>query len=178
MTDEKPDWVPDRSKLKDPQGRYLTQGLFLEMQYDDLRYTMYTLKDEDLDHKGTIYPSLRRLYLEMEDPTEYNFANKYLWGWEHWQKICSNSLLYDHIVKWQEELEVRLRAKAIKSMLKMADGNFNAAKWAADGHWNVKRGRPSKEERDRERRIREKAIEETANDASRVVDLVRKPKNG
>lgn len=174
------DFTPDRSKLKDAQGRYLTQGLFLEMTYDDLRFVMYTLTDEDKEHKGVIYPSLKRLYLEMEDPTEYHFANKYLWGWDHWQKICKNTILYDHIVQWQEELEIRLRAKAIKSLLSMTEGNFNAAKWAADGHWNVRRGRPSKAERDRERAIRQKALEETAADGSRVASLVahKEKKNG
>lgn len=170
--DESNDFTPDRTLLKDTKGGYLTQMLFYETTSDYDR-AMYTLMDTDKVRNGRVYPSLRRLYLEMADPTEYDFANKYLWGWEHWQKIVANVLLYDYIRLWRDELEVKLRAKGVRSMIDLAEkGNFNASKWVSDGHWNVKRGRPSKEEIARERKIKERVDEETQGDSERVSDLV------
>jgi hypothetical protein len=88
--------------------------------------------------------------------------------------MVSNKELYKHIELWREELEVKLRSEAVRNVLKMTDNNFNAAKWAADGHWNVKRGRPSKEEAARERKMRERAADSLKDDADRVVHLVKK----
>lgn len=121
-----------------------------------------------------VYPSLRRLYLETADPTEYEFATKYLWGWEHWQRILGNKLLLKEVERWREELEVKLRSRGVKAALSLTEGSFNAAKWAADGGWNIKRGRPSKAEMERARKMREKALEEVKEDASRIIHLVRK----
>lgn len=169
---------PDKSKFKDTAGKYITQNLFLEHSYDTEK-AVYTFADEDKEYNGVIYPSLRKLYLEIADPTEYEFANTYLWGWEHWQRIAANKVLLERIERWREELEVKIRSQAVGSMLKMTSGNFNAAKWAADGHWNVKRGRPSKEEQERERKLRERALNELTEDSSRVIDIMsRKEKSG
>lgn len=172
-------WTPDRSRLKDSMGRVITQSLFLENGYDtDL--AVYTLTDEDKDYKGKVYPSLRRLYLECMDPTEYVFATTYLWGWEHWLRLQNNKLMQPHIASWREELEVKLRAQAIRQIRTAALGNFNAAKWIADGSWTTKtRGRPSKAELEREKKIRERAAEEGSADSDRIAYLVRKePDNG
>ena len=164
-------WEPDRTKFKDSQGRFITQSLFLEHGYNT-EFSMYTLTDEDKTYNGKVYPSLRRIYLETMDPTEYEFATTYLWGWEHWQRLLANKAIREEIDKWREELEVKLRAKAIKSILNLSEGKFEAAKWAADGHWNTKRGRPSKDELAREKRIRERAAEEATEDASRIIDFI------
>lgn len=164
----------DKSIFKDKMGRYITQGLFIDFRYDET-FAVYTLEDQDKVYKGNSYPSLRRLYLEECDPTEYNFANKYLFGWEHWLALKNNKELYKYIERWEEELEVKMRAKGIHSLLKMSEGaNFNAAKWVADGQWNQKRGRPSKEEKERERKIRERAMAEAEEDSARVVPFLRK----
>jgi hypothetical protein len=161
------DWTPDPAKLKGG-GQIKTQSLFLEMGYDT-EEAIYTLKDSDHEHKGKIYPSLRRLYLEAEDPTEYNFAEKYLWGWDQWQKMVDNKALYEHIRLWRDELEVKMRAVGVRDIIGLSKGSFTAAKWVADGHWNVKRGRPSKDEVERERKIRQRAVDEVSSDSDRVV---------
>lgn len=165
-------FTPERSKFKDGQGRYITQSLFLENGYNE-EFAVYTLTDEDKEYKGKMYPSLRKLYLECEDPTEYTFATTYLWGWEHWQRICNNSLMVEPIEEWREELEVRLRSKAIKSIVSSAPDSYNAAKWVADGSWKQKGpGRPSKAEKERERRIRERAAKDTDDDSKKIIDLI------
>ena len=166
--------MTDKSKFKDRMGRYITQGLFIDHRYDET-HAIYTLEDEDKEYKGKVYPSLKRLYLEMEDPTEYNFANKYLYGWEHWNVLKNNKELYKEIELWEEELEVKMRAKGVMAMIEMTKGsNFNAAKWVADGQWVQKRGRPSKEEKERQRKMRERIADEVAEESARVIEFVRK----
>ena len=173
-------FVPDKSKFKDGKNGYMTMMLFLETT-TDVERAVYTLTDRDKEKDGVVYPSLRRLYLELEDPAEYEFANKYLWGWDHWQKMVGNQVLFEYIRLWREELEVKLRARGIRAVIEQADKNFNAAKWVADGHWNVRRGRPSKEELEREKKVRERAVKDAEGDSDRisnVIDLQKRKGNG
>lgn len=136
----------EKSEFQDDTGRPLTQSLFLEIGYTD--FAVYTLKEHDYEYNGKMYPSLKRLYLECEDPTEYDFANQHLLGWKHWQRMVENKLIRKHIDEWREELEYKLRAKAVKDMLASAKaGNYQAAKWFADRGWATRAaGRPSKTE--------------------------------
>ena len=78
---------------------------------------MYTLKD--FDHNG--YPSLYRLYMEIEDPTEFLFARKYLRGWEHWQMLCECTWFQPIVTRWRLELELSIKAKALSRLKQMAD---------------------------------------------------------
>lgn len=136
----------DKSKLKDEKGRYLTQSLFLEDKYNtDL--AVYTYDGEDKEYKGVVYPSLKRLYLDMGDPKEYLFANEYLYDWPHWQRLCSNAVIGRHIEQWRTELDLSLEAEGVATLVDLAtnEKSYQAAKYLADKGWKVKgRGRPSK----------------------------------
>lgn len=163
----------EKSKLKDTMGRPLTQGLFLELNYDT-EYAVYTFNDEDKTYKGVLYPSLKKLYLAEEDPTEYEFAKKHLLGWKHWQRMNENKVLREHFDEWREELEISIRAGAIMSIRDMtAEGtNFQAAKWLADRGWDKRgAGRPSKSEIDREKRINSRIGDELEADILRMSDF-------
>lgn len=170
----------EKSKFLDAQGKPLTQGLFLEINYDD-RYAVYTLKDQDHEWQGNSYPSLKRLYLAEEDPTEYIFASKHLLGWNHWLRICENKALAKHIAEWRNELELKLRAQAVRALRDMCNsenGNFQAAKFLADRGWDKRgAGRPSKAEIER-RLAQDKAVDdEFAGDVLRM-DNYRKSNDG
>lgn len=140
-------------------GVPITQSLFLEIGYSD--HAIYTLKDWDYTYKGKLYPSIKRLYLECEDTTEYEFANKHFLGWNHWQRIANNTNVLPHVESWREELELKLRARAARSMIDLANtGSFQATKWMVDKGWEEKKaGRPSKAEREAETR-KQKAFED------------------
>lgn len=166
-------FVPDKALFKDKMGKLITQSLMLENGYNT-ELAVYTMTDTDKCYNGKLYPSLRRLYLETEDPTEYFFATKYLWGWNHWQRLAANSTMRDEVAKWREELEVRLRAKAVRGLIKQADSNFNAAKWVATGNWTSKRGRPSREEMETRKKIMGRIEDETAEESERIIHLVKK----
>lgn len=142
------DFTPNRDKFKDEKGRYIVQGLFLEDQYNP-NLAVYTFDGEDKTYKGVVYPSLKRLYLLEADPKEYQFAQKYLYDWPHWQRLCKNAIVGRHIEKWREELELSLVSEGVSALIDLAlnEKSYQAAKFLADRGWDKSgRGRPSKEE--------------------------------
>lgn len=159
----------DKQLMKTSVGVPLTQGLFLEIGYKD--YAVYTLKDEDHIIDGKVYPSLKRLYLEMEDVGEYEFANTYLLGWQHWLRLCSNKAVAAHVQVWREELEIKLRSKALKEIIKKSkiETGINAAKFLAEKGWDKRKaGRPTKEDVERETRIQADINRMFEEDLSRI----------
>lgn len=162
----------DKSVLKSTNGIPLTQSLFLEIGYTD--YSVYTLKDEDYEYKGKVYPSLKKLFIEMEDVGEYLFACEYLLGWDHWQRLCANKQVAEHIEKWRYELELKLRSQAImeiRAKSKVEKG-INAAKWIAEKGWDKRQaGRPTKAEVERETKVMADLNQMFAEDAKRIGGL-------
>ena len=159
----------DKDVFLDSEGRPLTQSLFLEIGYN-LEYAIYTFKHRDHEFKGKKYFSIRNLYLECNDVTEYEFANKYFMGWQHWKRISENRIVKKHVREWREELEIRLRCQGIRSVMKSAEqGGFQAAKWLTDRGWDVRAaGRPSKEELEREKQIQTRISDEFSADIIRL----------
>lgn len=156
-----------KAKFCDDLGRPLTQSLFLEIGYQAA--AIYTLKDDDHEYEGKIFPSIKRLYLEIADPTEYEFATQYFLNWSQWQRITENKVLFKHIKEWRDELEVKLRSRAIKLNIAHAEsGSYNAAKWIADRGWATRAaGRPSKEDVERETKIQARINDEYGADILR-----------
>jgi len=160
----------DKSKFKDTMGRPLTQSLFLEPNYN-VDYAFYTLDGEDKTYKGKVYPSLKRLYLDCMDPTEYEFASTYLIDWPHWKRLCTNAIILRHIEDWREELELKIRAEGVRMMMDLSEDNAQAAKWIAEKGWDKKTaGRPRKEDLARDRRIQEDLDNEFGADIARLED--------
>lgn len=146
--------TPIKSKFKNSQGVHLLKTIFYELDDSGRPNAQYTLKPYDSEFGGVLYPSLRRLYVELEDPTEYLFAETYLDGWTHWKKVSSASFFQEYLKDWREELEIRLRAKALVRIKGRAEQVGSKDGLAADkillsGGWrpNDKSdvGRPTKE---------------------------------
>jgi len=158
---------------KDKMGRYRTQSLFHEFSYmrkpnDDFNplYTLKNIQTSDL-------PCLKDIYMDSNDPTEYNFAIKAFNSWDQWQKIKNNNALKPYLKGWPEELEIKIRSKAMSSIVNEAvsgKSSFNAAKFLATGEWKRQhsRGRPSKIEIEKEKKIQAKLAEEFDSDAERI----------
>lgn len=140
----------------------------MEIKYSD--DAIYSLKDYDCEYKGKTYPSIRKLYMEMCDPTEYEFATKYFLNWDHWKRITENKLLMSYIQEWRDELEVKLRSRAVKLTIANAEGgNYQAAKWLADRGWNTRgAGRPTKGEVERQAKIEGHIANEYGADVIRL----------
>lgn len=160
----------DRNKLRDGKGHPLTQSLFLECGYQT-EFAMYTLKDDDHEYEGKLYPSIKRLYLKEEDPVEYDFANKYFLGWNHWLRLYDNKLLTSHIDSWRNELELKLRSMAVKGILDMtaSEQPFQALKWLHDKGWAPKGvGRPTTKEKQKEDSFRKSMENDYVQDIARL----------
>lgn len=141
------------NRFKNSIGAHLLKPIFFELDDAEHLQSIYTLKEYDHEFKGRVYPSLRRLYVEAEDPTEYNFATEYLDGWVHWKKLSTAVFFQPYLKEWREELEVRLRAKALARIRKRAESSDKDAQQAdkilLSGGWKTPEektqvGRPSK----------------------------------
>lgn len=158
----------DKTKFKDSLGRYITQGLFLEPQLDQT-FAIFTLQGEDRVYKGQTYISLKKLYLEMADPIEYEFATTYLYDWDHWKKMEGNANLLYQISKWREELELKLASEGFRAILDQSEDNYQASKWLAERGWSKRgAGRPKKETEASERKLQEHLDNEFAGDVVRM----------
>lgn len=153
-----------RSVAKDRLGRYRTQSLFWEYRKANLIEDyppIFTIKDRQHTVDGVTYPSLKLIYMSYEHVPgyEYDFAMDVFGSWEHWIVLSEKSLLKTLIKEWRDELEIKLRAKGIRQLIQMASENdpkgLQASKFLSDRGWvqkdNKTRGRPSKEEIERER---------------------------
>jgi len=141
------------NKFRNPvnNSRY-TRQLFYECYEgaDNRELVLYSLKD--VDHEG--YPSLYRLYMAMDDPTEYEFAMKYFDGWEHWQMITKASWFKPYVVRWREELRLREAAKRIRAIREEADegsrNSLQALKYLLERGWEPKETKKTRKEVDEE----------------------------
>lgn len=137
------------NKFRNIQGTRRYGSLFYEKCLADKSTAVFTLKDHD--YKG--YPSLYRLYMESEDPTEYEFAINNLDGWEHWEILCQAEWFQPFVSRWRRELEVKIRSRALANIvLEAADpksrNTYNANKMLLEKGWldrNTK-GRPTKDD--------------------------------
>ena len=127
------------SKFKAGSGKWLTKGLFYETNRTAGLDPLYTLKD--VDHKG--FPSLRRLYMESNDPSEFAFATVHLGGWQHWKTLSEAVFFRPYIAQWREEMEQKMRSQSIELALKIsedtgasASARLNAAKFLANKGYN------------------------------------------
>jgi hypothetical protein len=133
--------------LKNAAGSWYLKPIFYEMCGADKSLCLYSLKTEDHKVGKITYPSLRRLYLEMDDESEYLFAEKYFGGWPHWKRLLSCSWFQDYISDIREELAVRNSAKNLLQIRKKAEeGNLQANRYLLEQAWKPKEsvGRPSK----------------------------------
>ena len=158
--------------FKDPIGNWRTLTLFFETSRPSTKANFtppFTLKDADhTDKDGVVYKSLRKIYIESEDPTEYSFAMKVFNSWDCWVAIKKNALIMQTINKWRDELEVRLRSKGVTTLIEDAASDksrskISSSKYLSEKGWmdEDKRGRPSK-----------KKIQEEALKISRVKEEV------
>lgn len=160
--------VIDKSLLIDNTGRSLTQSLFLEIGYSPA--AVFTLKEDHYMYNGKLMYSLKKLYLEKGDPTEYEFACQYLLNWKQWRRMNENKILRKHFDEWREELEYAMRCKGVKAIIASANGgNFQSAKFLVDKGWDKRQaGRPSKAEVEREKQFNARVAEDYSADVVRL----------
>tara|TARA_R100001086_G_scaffold250107_1_gene193953 strand:+ start:27882 stop:28397 length:516 start_codon:yes stop_codon:yes gene_type:complete len=169
-TEDKTKYGVPLSQLAGSNGKRKTAALFLENNYhrESEDPAPFTLKDRD--HRGKI--SLKRIYMECEDPTEYMFSQAAFGSWEHWEVLKNSTFFKPYAEAWKKELETKIRAEAILTIRQDALHNPTSAKWLAEKGWEPKatKGRPSKAEVDRERKRLAEQADTLESDAGRIFE--------
>jgi hypothetical protein len=154
----------------------LLKGLFYE-ESDNQQSVVYTLKDRDHPVGDKTFPSLYRLYMETDDLTEWDFATKYLDGWEHWQMLCNCTWFQPFVARWRQELEVRARSRSLLRLRAVASSSakeaYLANKFLIERGWVPKDekssvGRPTKEAIKREAEQLFQNSKEAETDLARI----------
>jgi len=123
------------------KGVVRTKSLFYELSYTDPTHVIFTLKDDDVDHKGRTYVSIANLYRSLvpQDPTEYTFAMTVFGNWHVWEVIREAPQLKPYITRWRREAEIKIKSEAIASIAsEMKQGgrsSFTAAKLLLERGW-------------------------------------------
>jgi hypothetical protein len=120
---------------KNSAGVWYTAGLFLEKATHGTDSVMYSLSFDDKEVKGKVYPGFYRLYLELEDPTEYEVATQLVGGLEHWTAIANSKVLAPEIASMRNWLNLRLKSKGMRKIIEQAPESFQAAKYLVDQSW-------------------------------------------
>lgn len=132
MTDK----INEQLTTKDSAGRVATSSMF--KQYNK---------------RGTeCIEDWRERFVATLDPTEYAGAIELVGSWSAWTRLKKNwpSFQKLHLDDWLDEIEVRMKSLAMRSLIMEAQkevGSGNAAKFIAEGKYKEKRaGRPTKAE--------------------------------
>lgn len=190
----------DAPPYKDAMGRWRTVSLFFETFEDEWfdtdkdgvrkidKYTpIFTLREFDLQlnesspfyerYEDRKIPSLRRLYLEANDPTESRFALEVIKSTFHWKHLCGVEWFKPYLDEWRITLAEKLRAVGIDAIVRIAEGSdpklgLQAGKWLADGGHTQRRGKGRPSERAVQVEVqREAAIEKIFEDDAKRLGL-------
>jgi len=119
----------------------------------------------------------RARFVEVADPTEYLGAIELMGSWRDWQTFKRNWPTFTNNIlpDWVAEIEVKLRAEAIRDLCNQAATakGTAAAKWIAEGKYRARKaGAPSKAEVQREAKIQARIDNEVEDDIARVQGVV------
>jgi hypothetical protein len=143
---------------KDTRGRWLTIALFADHDKSnpDLIEPPFTLI-RDVEGKVNAH----KTFIELGDPTGYEWATRYLHSFEHWEHLMKLSWFQEWYTRASRELHAKMRAAAIRSIEKISTEassdaqRLAAAKYLAERPYEkadldkkaAKRGRPSSAEK-------------------------------
>lgn len=162
------------------QDRARTKSLFIEdakqNQHNSVKFEpLFTIKRDDFVKDGKTYYSLKKIYFSYEHIPghEYDFAMDVFGSWRYWEALCKSVYYRDMITDWRDEMEIRIRCKSMKSLMDTAynEGSKGAAyaKYLSEGGWKGNsRGRPSKEEIQRELKVATGIAKEFDGDLERI----------
>ena len=151
------DYESIRDKVVDSYGRRVILSLFKEF------------KRTDYEPLWSLHKDWKPIFLDTQDPTEYEIAMRLIGDWEHYQLIRNHPKIKPIMDKWAKEAEVKLRSEAIRKMMKhsAAPNGAAAAKWLAEGAF-MGRVLKNKQDKQEEQEIRDEIAERVAGDMERL----------
>lgn len=155
--------------FKTTNGIYYTKQLFYETADVEREFVLYTLKNED--HEG--FPSLRRLYMEISDETEFKVADTLFGGWPHWKKLLQCSWFLEYLQEWREELRVKTTSLSLSKLILAAEkGDAKVNQYLLDRELRLSRssvGRPTKAKIKQEAALLVQAQDDIKEDLKRLL---------
>lgn len=113
-----------KSMLKDKMNRWRTLSLFKETT--DKRFPhYYSLRAEEDTEDGLI--SVKRVYMDLADPTEYKIAVNLFGGLGHWRTLCGLPWFMEFLSQWRKELKAKIRSGATEKLISIADSSSQGA---------------------------------------------------
>ena len=105
-----------------------TKAYFFEMAREkDKRFVIFKLKKSSESEHPWVYQA----YMDMDDPTEYLFAEKYFDTWDDWERVTTVSWFIPHLEKMRRDLAKRNYARAVQALKLIAldptDRNYYTA---------------------------------------------------
>lgn len=149
----------EKHSMRDVMNNYLTVSLFWEKRnaaIEEKYPPLFTIKDKEHVVKGVEYVSLKRIYMSYDHVPgmEYEFAMDIFGDWLQWKEIADKSAIRDVVQEWRDEVDVRIKANAMRNLLQLSKDNLAASRAILAGeHKERQRGRPSKAEVEREKKI-------------------------
>lgn len=142
--------------FKDEKNRWRSGSLFIEKiqgaVVESGYVPLFTLRE--YDYEGKL--SLKRLYMEAQDITEWKFATSVFGSYECWENLVECKWFKPHALQWRKELALKLKVIALEQIKHSTDSQeIKKYQWLyetynRDGASAPKRGRPSKDEVQRE----------------------------
>jgi len=111
------------SKFRNKSNTLLTRSLILDHCIQSQEEAIYTLKPFPVTNPttGKECLSLYNAYLELEDVTEFEFANKYFESYEHFEKMMTAKFFNEFIETCRKHLELKLKARALRNIQMIAE---------------------------------------------------------
>lgn len=144
------------------QKQRYTKSLFYEKDPEN-QTAIYTLFDCRPLHyriiRGLPRYDLRQLYLGVDDITEWNFIERFLYDKDQWEKLQASKEFMAHIKEWRNEQRLRVKsemfdvllrdAKDVRSSTKTTSAKYLLEKYYDPTTKNEKQPRKEKEEDNR-----------------------------
>ena len=114
-------------------------------------------------------------FVEYCDPTEYTPAIELAGSWDEWCRFKKEWPEFNNVIvpKWVEEVEIKIRSKAIVDLVNKSKMDSSAARFLAEGKYMPKEvGRPSKQKIAREERIKKESVTTVEDEIGRVIAFV------
>lgn len=137
-------------------GNWYTGALFYEkcLHQTHVMRTINPVFSLFEDRPGLI--NCQTTFVELRDPSGYKWAMKYLGDFRHWERLYALDWFKDAVETWRQNLRLKLQSEALEKIQEIASGDsaqaLAAAKYIAEEGWKSApstRGRPSKDEVDR-----------------------------
>lgn len=171
------------SPFRGPTNKRYTRVLFYEQWIqlvEEDRADREPLFSLHQDRPGLV--NLRKVYVELGDPTGYALATRYLENYDHWLLLMKCSWFKAAKEAWDVELDAKLKSEGMSAIRAISDGiegvqasvQLSAAKYLANLEHRkergaaAKRGRPSAAEVEGELKRTARETSDIENDLARI----------